>query len=511
VLTQARLAGEDRFGDGRTVIHVDELAPGPGARAGREVATKPDDLAYVIFTSGSTGLPKGVMIDHRGALNTVADVNERFAVGEDDRVLALSSLSFDLSVYDIFGPLAVGGAVVVPDAAAHRDPAAWLELMETAGVTIWNSVPALMELLVEHMSVRAATGGGLRLVLMSGDWIPVTLPARIRRVLGAPELVSLGGATEASIWSILHPIGEVPDDWTSIPYGRPMRNQTFHVLDDALRPRPTGVPGQLYIGGVGLALGYLRDQARTEASFLVHPETGERLYRTGDLGRLLPGGDIEFLGREDFQVKVQGYRIELGEIEAALIQHPDIQAAVVVAQGEPRGAKRLVAFVVPRVERKMPEDVREFLGGKLPAYMVPGVFLELGTLPLTANGKVDRKALVVPDDALEEETRAYQAPRTPLEEIVAEVWSNLLDVERVGVHDDFFLLGGDSLMAMRAVVHLRQALDVDLPIRVLFDSPALEDTARCIEDRMLAELEEMSDEEARSLLADGSRTTETRT
>lgn len=441
------------------------------------------------------------MIDHRGALNTVVDVNDRFGVGADDRILALSSLSFDLSVYDVFGPLAVGGAVVMPDASAHRDPAAWLDLMETARVTLWNSVPALMELLVEHMSVKEVTGTALRLVLLSGDWLPVPLPDRIRRVFGAPEVVSLGGATEASIWSILYPIGEVPADWPSIPYGRPMRNQTFHVLDDALRPRPVGVPGQLYIGGVGLAQGYLHDEAKTKGAFIVHPETGRRLYRTGDLGRFLPSGEIEFLGREDFQVKVQGYRIELGEIESALMQHPDLRSAVAVVHGEPRGAKQLVAFVVPQTAHDVPQDLRDFLGTTLPRYMVPDVYVEIDALPLTANGKVDRRALVVPEQVAEESAAPYEAPRTPVEEVVAEVWASMLGIERVGVHDNFFALGGDSLMAMRAVVHLRKALGTELPIRVLFDSQTLEDTALVIEDHLLAEIEELSEEEAQALLA----------
>ncbi|MFF8021488.1 amino acid adenylation domain-containing protein [Streptomyces sp. NPDC007896] len=506
VLTQGRVAqgGEDRFADVPAVFRVDELPLEEHAADGLrlDAPATPDDLAYVIFTSGSTGLPKGVMIDHRGALNTVVDVNERFGVGADDRILALSSLSFDLSVYDIFGPLAVGGAVVMPDAGAHRDPAAWLDLMETARVTLWNSVPALMELLVEHMSVKEATGTALRLVLLSGDWLPVALPDRIRRVLGAPEVVSLGGATEASIWSILYPIGQVAADWPSIPYGRPMRNQTFHVLDDALRPRPTGVPGQLYIGGVGLAQGYLRDEAKTKAGFILHPETGQRLYRTGDLGRFLPSGDIEFLGREDFQVKVQGYRIELGEIEAAIMQHPDIRAAVTVVQGEPRGAKRLVAFVVPQTAHDVPQDLRDFLGTKLPRYMVPDVYVEIDALPLTANGKVDRRALVVPEHVAEEAAPRYEAPRTPVEEVVAEVWASMLEIERVGIHDNFFALGGDSLMAMRTVVHLRKALGTELPIRVLFDSQTLEDTALVVEDHLLAEIEGLSEEEAQALLTD---------
>lgn len=505
VLTQGRVAqgGEERFAGVAAVFRVDELPLESEAAdgLGLDGPAAPDDLAYVIFTSGSTGLPKGVMIDHRGALNTVVDVNDRFGVGADDRILALSSLSFDLSVYDVFGPLAVGGAVVMPDASAHRDPAAWLDLMETARVTLWNSVPALMELLVEHMSVKEVTGTALRLVLLSGDWLPVTLPDRIRRALGAPEVVSLGGATEASIWSILYPIGEVPADWPSIPYGRPMRNQTFHVLDDALRPRPAGVPGQLYIGGVGLAQGYLHDEAKTKGAFVVHPETGRRLYRTGDVGRFLPSGEIEFLGREDFQVKVQGYRIELGEIESALMQHPDIRAAVAVVHGEPRGAKQLVAFVVPQTAHDVPQDLRDFLGATLPRYMVPDVYVKIDALSLTANGKVDRRALVVPEQVAEESAAPYEAPRTPVEEVVAEVWASMLGIERVGVHDNFFALGGDSLMAMRAVVHLRKALGTELPIRVLFDSQTLEDTALVIEDHLLAEIEELSEEEAQALLA----------
>jgi epothilone synthetase B len=321
---------------------------------------RPGDLAYVIFTSGSTGLPKGVMIDHAGALNTVADVNRRFAVGPGDRVLALSSLGFDLSVYDIFGLLAAGGAVVLPEPSAGRDPERWADLMAAHRVTVWNSVPALMEILAEHgagqappagrdrSSALARAGECLRLVLLSGDWIPVRLPDRVRELAPAAEVVSLGGATEASIWSILHPIGRVDPAWTSIPYGRPMDNQSWQVLDARLAPRPTWVAGDLYIGGSGLARGYWRDQEKTAASFFVHPRTGERLYRTGDLGRYLPDGTIEFLGRDDMQVKIQGYRVELGEIEVALERHPKVRAAAALALGERGRQRRLVACVVPR-------------------------------------------------------------------------------------------------------------------------------------------------------------------
>jgi SagB-type dehydrogenase family enzyme len=312
----------------------------------------------VIYTSGSTGLPKGVMIDHQGAVNTILDINQRFEVKADDRVLALSSLGFDLSVYDIFGILAAGGTIVIPEATAQRDPAQWAALMAQEQVTIWNSVPALMEMLVEYLEGHSGhLPESLRLVLLSGDWIPVTLPDRIKALGEGIEVISLGGATEASIWSILSPIEEVEPGWKSIPYGKPMLNQRFHVFDGALEPRPVWVPGQLYIGGIGVAQGYWRDKEKTRISFITHPRTGERLYRTGDLGRYFPDGNIEFLGREDFQVKIQGYRIELGEIETVLTQHPMVQTGVVTAVGDPRGNKRLVAYVVP--DQKFTSDLTE--------------------------------------------------------------------------------------------------------------------------------------------------------
>jgi amino acid adenylation domain-containing protein len=328
-------------------IRVDELHPAAQFPAMPSVQA-PTDLAYVIFTSGSTGLPKGVMIDHRGAVNTILDVNQRFNVGPGERILAVSSLSFDLSVYDIFGPLAAGGTIIMPSPGADRDPAHWADMVARHRVTIWNSVPALVDLLVEHLGSRAeGNPTNLRLVLMSGDWIPLTLPESIRRHFPAAELISMGGATEASIWSILYPIGAVDPAWKSIPYGRPMVNQTFHVLDKSLEPCPTWVAGDLYIGGIGLAQGYWRDDDKSRASFIMDPKTGERLYRTGDLGRYLPDGSIEFLGRSDYQVKIRGHRIELGEIEATLLSHADVREAVVVANTTESHSQRLAAYVVP--------------------------------------------------------------------------------------------------------------------------------------------------------------------
>ena len=348
VLTQSWLEEKLEWPEGIERFCVDKMEAGDEETHPLEPVQKPDDLAYVMYTSGSTGLPKGVMIDHRGAVNTILDVNKRFAVGPEDRVLALSNLNFDLSVYDIFGTLAVGGTIVLPEAKRTKDPAHGTDLIATEQVTVWNSVPALMRMLAEYLPNRSdAMLQSLRLVLLSGDWIPLDLPDQIKALFKGVKVISLGGATEASIWSNLYPVEEVDSQWRSIPYGRPMLNQRLYVLNEFMEDCPDWVPGPLYIGGIGLAKGYWRDEEKTRNSFIIHPRTGDRLYRTGDLGRYLPDGNIEFLGREDFQIKIRGYRIELGEIEAALKEHPGVHNAVITATGDSRGDKRLVGYVVP--------------------------------------------------------------------------------------------------------------------------------------------------------------------
>jgi pyochelin synthetase len=345
VLTQSWL---DRP-EGVDSIAVDVL-PAGGAEVPKP-GTDPADLAYVIYTSGSTGAPKGVMISHRAALNTIADINARFAVGPDDRVLALAQLGFDLSVWDLFGLLGAGGTVVMPDPARRGDPSAWAETIAAEQVTLWNSVPGQLQMLHDYLSTTDERLPSLRLAMLSGDWIPLSLPDQIRDRLPQLAVHSLGGATEAAIWSIHHPITTVDPAWTSIPYGTPLANQTFDVLDAALHPCPDHVTGELYIGGTGLADGYLGDAERTAARFITHPD-GRRLYRTGDLGRYRPDGVIEFLGREDAQVKIRGYRIELGEIQAVLDAAPGVGASAVVVEGESGATakaalRRLVAFVEP--------------------------------------------------------------------------------------------------------------------------------------------------------------------
>ncbi|MGB3206652.1 MAG: amino acid adenylation domain-containing protein, partial [Crinalium sp.] len=477
-----------------------------------EPVQKPEDIAYIIYTSGSTGLPKGVVIDHRGAVNTILDINQRFNVQSGDRVFALSALNFDLSVYDIFGTLAAGATIVIPDAASTQEPAHWAQLMQNKQITIWNSVPALMQMMVDYGANNAAIFQKLRLVMLSGDWLPKTLPNQIKAFNSQTEVISLGGATEASIWSIMYPIAEVNPNWKSIPYGKPMKNQRFYVLNQALEHCPVWVPGQLYIGGIGLAKGYWRDQVKTAASFITHPRTGERLYKTGDLGRYLANGNIEFLGREDFQVKIGGYRIELGEIEAALLTHSAVKETVVSVVGE-QNHKKLVAYVVPNQEFLEVTDLRNFLSEKLAGYMVPAAFMVLDSLPLTANGKVNRKALPIPN-SFQEIDEQIVSPRTDVEKVVADLWCEILGIEQVGIYENFFDLGGDSLRVTQLIVKVREVFQVELPLRDFFEQPTiagqvtniLKDSIQRLKVEQTAELimsiTELSDEEIEKMLAE---------
>jgi amino acid adenylation domain-containing protein len=713
-----------------------------------ELVQTPSDLAYVIYTSGSTGLPKGVMIDHQGAVNTILDINKRFGVSPSDRVLALSTLNFDLSVYDLFGILAAGGTIVIPAPDKIKDPAHWLELMVSEQVTLWNSVPALMQMLVEYLSQPPQKLiSSLRLSLLSGDWLPLNLPGQIQALWSNVQIVSLGGATEASIWSIYYPIETVDCDWKSIPYGKPLNNQRLYVLNEALELCPVWVTGQLYIGGIGLAKGYWQDEEKTNASFIIHPHTKERLYKTGDLGRYLPDGNIEFLGREDFQIKINGYRIELGEIEAALKQHPNVKESVVTAVGESQKNKQLVAYVVcdrkltstqnlaeayqpgqlegvltdpvERIEFKLkqpglrqlessqlsvqlpqpefdevlsqsylerqsyrqflpqpisleqfsqflsclqqmkldgyplpkyrypsagslypvqtylfikpnrvegleagiyyyhPADhrlvllsntsaiessvygdnqpifeqsafslfligklnaiapmygelakdfclleaghigqllmssapknqiglcpigylkfeelqdflklesgqvllysfmggkldlahtkqwfsaksargsntisvqLREYLQQKLPKYMIPKAFVLLESLPLTPNGKVDRQALRVTENRIPELDKTFVAPRNPLEELLVTIWNEVFQRDRIGIHDDFFELGGNSFLALQLISKINQKLGTNISLGILFQHPTLAEIANFITNNIDASL-----------------------
>jgi amino acid adenylation domain-containing protein/non-ribosomal peptide synthase protein (TIGR01720 family) len=430
-----------------------------------------DDLAYVIYTSGSTGQPKGVAIAHRAARNTLADLCGRFALSHADRVLWVSSLEFDLSIFDLFGILGVGGCVVVPPPDARQTPAVLAQAIADHAVTVWNSVPAIAELMLPALAPRQLAS--LRLVLLSGDWIPLALPGRIRAEAPAARVISLGGATEAAIWSVLHPVDALDPAWVSIPYGRPLRNQRLYVLKDDLSACPVHVAGRMFIAGSGLAIGYWNDPVQTAARFITHPATGERLYDTGDLARHRPDGTLEFLGREDQQVKLRGFRIELGEIEHVLRLHPCVHTAAVTlnAQHAPR---KIVAYVVTKNEEVGTDALRAWVQTHLPDYMTPSVFVTVNAIPLTANGKLDRQALNALADTAT--GAGYVRPETVIEKLVCALVEDLLKVKHAGLEDNFFYIGGDSIGAIR-LSSLAREYHLGVSARDVFENPRLRDLA----------------------------------
>jgi amino acid adenylation domain-containing protein len=454
-----------------------------------------DHLAYVIYTSGSTGKPKGVMGLHRPVINLIEWLSREFQIGPSDVVLLTSSLSFDLSVYDIFGLLAVGGCIRVASREELADPQKLARILFERDVTFWDSAPAVFQQLIFCLEDAAHSSETplLRLAFFSGDWIPLEFFGVIRRIFPNCQMISLGGATEATVWSNFYPVQCVEPWWVSIPYGRPIQNARYYVLDEYLNHTPWGAQGHLYIGGQCLTDGYLNRPELTAERFLPDPFSsisGARMYKTGDLARHLPDNNLQFLGRNDQQVKIRGFRIELGEIEAKLAEHPLVREAVVVAREDIPGDKRLVAYVYPVVPKdgqadlsqesgQAPGDLaailRTHLVSRLPEYMIPKAFVKLDTVPLTPNGKLDRKSLPAPDwDAYVR--RSYEEPQTDMEKVLAALWQEILGIERVGRHDHFFELGGHSVMVVKFVDRLRR-LNLQIDIRSIFASPILSEVA----------------------------------
>lgn len=416
-------------------------------------------LAYVIFTSGSTGEPKGVAIAHKGAVNTLRDINERLNVTEKDKILAVSDLSFDLNVYDFFGMLAAGGTIIFPTAGKEREPSHWAQLIEQHNVSIWNTVPASAELLVSYFELNNKDAQApIRHMMLSGDWLPPKLPNRLKQCFqgaGKPaQIHSFGGATEASIWSITYPIHEDCSEWKSIPYGKPMLNQSFYVLNHEQKLQPIGAEGELYIGGVGVAQCYFNDIEKTNYSYIAHSQLNQRLYRTGDLGRLMTDGNIEFIGRVDHQVKINGFRIELGEIESHLNSLTEVKEVICQVMTNQQGAKVLNAYLVStscNAELSILEPIcRSYLLQKVPSYMLPVNYFLLESIPLTANGKVDRKAL--PTKKNEQDN--FQQPSTEIEMLLAKIWRQEIGIERIGVQQSIYELGIASLNAIKIVMQI---------------------------------------------------------
>ena len=438
-----------------------------------------DNLAYIIHTSGSTGVPKGVAVGHKSVVNLIDWVNNTYQVGARDKILFITSLCFDLSVYDIFGMLAAGGVIRIASESELWTPEKLLHIICRESVTFWDSAPAALQQLVPVFPSVSSLNpkNQLRLVFLSGDWIPITLPDLVRKTFPGVNVISLGGATEATVWSNHYPIGDVDQHWVSIPYGKPIQNAKYYILDSQLNSCPIGIPGELYIGGDCLAYGYFNNPAQTAEKFIPNVfsnEPGARLYRTGDLARYCPDGNIEFLGRIDHQVKIRGFRIECGEIEAVLSRHSQVQQTVVIAQEDLSDNKRLVAYVVPR-QNPAPSisELRGFLKENLPDYMIPAAFVLLEALPLTPNGKVNRQALPPPDSLRPDLEVTYVMPQTEMERIIATVWQEALNVEKIGIYDNFFELGGHSLLMIRVNYKLREIFKTELSMVEMFRYPTI--------------------------------------
>ena len=435
------------------------------------------DLAYTIYTSGSTGRPKGVMIAHHAAVNLIAWVNKTYSIHENDRMLFITSMCFDLSVYDIFGILAAGGTVVIAEQEEVTDVERLQRLMLEERITFWDAVPTTMHYLVNEIEESGLPyqQQDLKVVFMSGDWIPVALPQKIRRYFPQAQVISLGGATEGTVWSNYYPILQDMSGRVSVPYGKPIDNNFFYILDEHLNPVPKGVAGELYIGGAGVAEGYANDPEKTAASFVADPfnqELGARMYRTGDLGRMLEDGNMEFMGRKDHQVKIRGFRIELGEIKNVLLQHPEIREAVVIAEEDQSYNKYLLAYLVGN-EQLDTGSLKAYLSRHLPDYMVPASFIILEALPLSSNGKIDMKALPRPEQGALSTGNAYTAPRNETETALVAIWEEVLGKAPIGVYDHFFETGGHSLNATRIISRIARHMQVKLELRSIFQHPTI--------------------------------------
>jgi amino acid adenylation domain-containing protein len=441
-------------------------------------ASTPQNLAYVIYTSGSTGTPKGVQVNHRGVVNFLTAMQQTPGLLPTDILLSVTTLSFDIAVLELMLPLTVGATTVLVSRAVAMNGEALLQMMQRSGVTVMQATPATWRIL---LAAGWTQSPNLR-IFSGGEALPTALA---QDLFGRVQQVwNLYGPTETTIWSTCYQLmGPDAQPWI----GQPIANTQIYLLDAAQQLVPIGVPGEIYIGGDGVARGYLNRPELTAERFIPNPFIADpqaHLYRTGDLARYRPDGNLQYYQRLDDQVKVRGFRIELGEIEVTMTQHPEVQEAVVVVRPAEGGENILVGYVVPTTpgtDAQVVPQLRQFLQGKLPEHLVPNLFVGLETLPLTPNGKINRNALPQPEANRRDLLASYVAPRTPIEQQIADIWSQVLKLDRVGIHDNFFELGGYSLLAIQIVSRLRPALQVEVPLPILFELPTIEALAERVE------------------------------
>jgi len=462
-----------------------------------DVDVKPENLAYVIYTSGSTGQPKGVELTHRGLSNLLLWHHKAFKVIASDRASQMAALGFDAAVWEIWPYLTAGASVHLADGFAVNEPTAVRDWLLSQGITITFLATPLAE---RVMTLEWPAKATLRLMLTGADTLH-HYPSRKLRF----QLVNNYGPTECTVVATSGVVPATPEQADRLPtIGRPITNAQIYILNEEMQQVAIGESGEIYIGGKGLARGYRNRPDLTAERFVPNPfspELGERLYRTGDLATYLPNGEIAFLGRIDEQIKVRGYRIEPAEIVKALDEHPAVQASTVVAREVEPGDKRLVAYFVPALSTQPTHtELRNFLAGRVPEYMVPAIFVKLDTLPLNASGKVDRAALPAPNTSNTVRDGAFVAPRTQMEESLVNMLATLLDLEQVSVEDNFFLLGGHSLLGTQLIARVRDTFGIELSLKSLFDAPTVAKLSEEVESLLLAKLEAMSEDEAQRLL-----------
>jgi amino acid adenylation domain-containing protein len=482
----------------RDLVYLDDPRIAEQPADAPPVVIGPDDLAYVIYTSGSTGKPKGVEITHGGLANLVAWHRQAFSVTAADRASHVSGLGFDAAVWELWPYLAAGASVHLSDEDSRNSAELLRDWLVARRITI-GFVPTP---LLEHMlTLPWPRQTDLRIVLTGGDTLHRYPPADLPFLL-----VNNYGPTECTVVATSGPVLPEGSPTMPPPIGRGIANLQIHLLDEHLQPVPAGAPGEIHIGGAGLARGYHNRPDLTAERFVPDPfdaKSGRRLYRTGDLGRLLPDGQIAFLGRLDDQIKIRGYRIEPSEISSILDRHPDIRASLVVAREDTPGNKRLVAYVVFDADADLTHTgLRAFLGNSLPQYMLPAVFVRMDALPLTPHGKVDRAALPAPDPMNTLQDQTSEAVRTETEQRVAEILAGLLGLEEIGLDDNFFMLGGHSLLGAQVIARLRDAFGVKMDLRSLFEAPTVTELSAEVE-RLIAQRNAMTGSEAPEWVALG--------
>jgi amino acid adenylation domain-containing protein len=489
LLTQQKWVDKLPKHDGTVMVCLDTQWGDISQESEQNLVTEvnPENLAYLIYTSGSTGKPKGVQICHQGFVNFLNSMRQKPGLTNQDILLAVTTISFDIAALELYLPLMVGASVTLVSREVASDGLQLLEKLVTSGATAMQATPATWQLLV---NAGWEITPNLK-ILCGGEALS---PALASQLLNKGDSVwNLYGPTESTIWSsvyqISHQENTIITKSTSEPIGRPIANTQIYILDHHLHPTPIGVSGELHIGGAGLARGYLNRPELTAEKFIINPfsdQIGSRLYKTGDLVRYRPDGNIEYLGRIDHQVKMRGFRIELGEIESVLVQHWAVREIVVISREYPLGNQNLVAYVVPNqtpVSTSSDEQLRHYLKKKLPDYMVPAFFVMLEAMPMTPNGKVDRCALPAPETSqfINQETPVV-SPRLPTEKVLAAIWSELLGRKQVGIHDKFFEIGGTSLLATQLIFQVRDTFSIQLPVSQLFESPTIAGIAKVIDD-----------------------------